>query len=235
MASSPEEIETICECQYTLTLSGNAEGARETKDNFDNAPNIHEIDEEDSEPEEDASTSVQSSPDKKDTVRETKDVSENECVYADELSSSDESEITNVTPETLTSDSSSLLRAAEVDEWNNDPWDDESYSRCRSEPTSRAATLPDGLVRRRCRRWNMSFTDDEMRKIEYENEILLRKIMTQQKPRQKIVEERTVQPRVSSSAINRKKLQKKIEDDNMVGEFPSKFYLNARENNRKLQ
>ncbi|EFN79669.1 hypothetical protein EAI_13777, partial [Harpegnathos saltator] len=63
---------------------------------------------------------------------------------------------------------------------------------------------------------NMSFTDEEMRKIERENQLLLRKIMAQQKPQHKVSEERIVQTRISSSAINRRKLQKKIDDDNMV-------------------
>lgn len=62
----------------------------------------------------------------------------------------------------------------------------------------------------------MSFTDEEIRKIEWENQILLRKIMAQQKPKEKVFYENIPPSRISSSAINRKKLQKKIENENIV-------------------
>lgn len=98
-------------------------------------------------------------------------------------------------------------------------WKDEDESYSLSDELSRAVTTDrdNGFVKsRKCRRWNMSFTDEEMRKIERENELLLRKIMAQQKPRHKILGEGVVQSKISSSAVNRKKLQKKIENDNML-------------------
>ncbi|XP_058800595.1 uncharacterized protein LOC131669610 [Phymastichus coffea] len=63
-------------------------------------------------------------------------------------------------------------------------------------------------------RKNMSFTNNEVMKIERDNEILLRKIMAQQKTR-KGKANITLQ-KLSSSAINRKKSQRKIEEDNMM-------------------
>lgn len=65
-------------------------------------------------------------------------------------------------------------------------------------------------------RRNMSFTNDELRKIERENQLLLRKIMSHQKPPVKTSKPINGPPRTSSSAINRKRQQQKIEEDNMV-------------------
>lgn len=225
MANS-NEINTTCECRHTLVLSSD-EDVHEIRDNSNNVPDIHEIDEEESEPEE-TTILEQPSPashqvnDK--VTPETKDDDESaytgESFYSDE--SCDESEITNVTLESLKS--LSLLHSADpqhssneseevgINEWKDD-FENESYSL--NDRPSRATTASGFAKPKRCRRWNMSFTDEEMRKIGRENELLLRKIMAQQRPRHKIVDER-VQSRVSSSAINRRKMQKKIEDDNMV-------------------
>ncbi|KAJ8676643.1 hypothetical protein QAD02_012430 [Eretmocerus hayati] len=63
-------------------------------------------------------------------------------------------------------------------------------------------------------RKNMSFTNDQIMKIERDNEILLRKIMAQQKPRKVKIE--SVNSKASNSAINRRRLQQKIEEDNLV-------------------
>lgn len=63
-------------------------------------------------------------------------------------------------------------------------------------------------------RKNMSFTNNEVMKIERDNELLLRKIMSQQKVKRGKVP--ATPQKLSSSAINRKKSQKKIEEDNMV-------------------
>lgn len=63
-------------------------------------------------------------------------------------------------------------------------------------------------------RKNMSFTNDEVMKIERDNEFLLRRIMAQQKPQKPKYP--PIQRKVSSSEINRKKLQKRIDEDNMV-------------------
>lgn len=222
-----DETNTICECRYAP-----AEDALEMKDNFNTIPNIHEIDEEDSETEEtialERQNSSASDEESSKIVQKTKETSEDESVYIGESfcsdESCDESEITNVTSRSLNSSlvhvtdlqlSQSLEEQDSELKWKDD-YQDESCSL--SNKLSRVATADrNGFAKsRRCRRWNMSFTDEEMRKIERENELLLRKIMAHQKPRQKVLGDDTVQSRTSSSAINRKKLQKKIENDNMV-------------------
>ncbi|KAL6426041.1 hypothetical protein ACFW04_008964 [Cataglyphis niger] len=220
MANS-DETKIICGCLYSPEDES-------VKDNFNYAPNIHEIDEE-SETEE--TTILEqpnpSAPDEDDYVaQETKDSSDDESAYAGESfysdESCDESEATNIASGLL--NPSSLLRIGDLQrsQSSKEPdadvsesrWKDESFSI--SDEPSRAVTT-DKLTRsKRCKRWNMSFTDEEMRRIERENELLLRKIMAQQKPRHKILGERSAQPRISSSAINRKKLQKRIEDDNLL-------------------
>lgn len=220
--ANPNETNIICECQHTIEDEN-------TKDSFNNAPNIHEIDEEDSETEETILEQPNPSvPIKEDDLvtQETKNASDDESAYTGESfcsdESCDESEITNVASESLNPSSlhdisdfqrsqSSKEQDAHVSE---SIWKDELYSM--SDEPFRAATANRLTRSKRCRRWNMSFTDEEMRRIERENELLLRKIMAQQKPRHRILGERSVQPRISSSAINRKKLQKRIEDDNMV-------------------
>lgn len=239
LAMANQETNIICECRYAL------EDAQETKNSFNNTLNIHEIDEEESETEEmtalepsnpsaldeENDKAVQKTTEAKEDTRETSD---NESVYTGESfcsdESCDESEVTNVTSRSL---NSSLIRVTDLQlsqsleepdtgasgsRWKDD-LRDESCSP--SDKPPRAATADrDRFTRsRKCRRWNMSFTDEEMRKIERENELLLRKIMAQQKSRHKIPNENTVQSRISSSAINRKKLQKKIENDNMVCNF----------------
>ncbi|XP_015599453.1 cilia- and flagella-associated protein 97 [Cephus cinctus] len=65
-------------------------------------------------------------------------------------------------------------------------------------------------------RRNMSFSNEEMRKIERENQLLLRKIMSHHKPQVKNVASQSAIGRTSSSAINRRKLQRKIQEDNMM-------------------
>ncbi|KAK0083324.1 hypothetical protein PV325_008961 [Microctonus aethiopoides] len=64
-------------------------------------------------------------------------------------------------------------------------------------------------------RRNMSFTNIEMMRIERENQYLLRKIMAQQQP-PKITQIKYTPTKMSSSAINRKRLQKRIEEENMM-------------------
>lgn len=63
-------------------------------------------------------------------------------------------------------------------------------------------------------RKNMSFTNNEMMRIERDNEFLLKRIMAQQKPQKTKLP--PTQRKVSSSEINRRKLQKRIDEDNMV-------------------
>lgn len=224
-------IKTICECQDTSTLS--REDAR-TKDKFTSVSNMHEIDE-DSETDEETAISVQSGAlvtnKEKDIVQDTENTSEDESAYTGESFCSDESEVTKVTSESLVNDSLSLPYTAHLRHGGNIKSTDtevpatsnslelrlqnDEFDSVSDEPPS--VIITDRFVKpRRCRRWNMSFTDEEMRRIERENELLLRKIMAQQKSRHKVLEERIVQSRTSSSAINRRKLQKRIDDDNMV-------------------
>lgn len=218
--SNPDDIKAICECQYE----------EETFETNNETFNIHEIDEEDSETEVTIEQSNSTSNEEDKTAPGTKNAADAETACAEEIYSEDsydESDITNVTSRSL--NSSSPLRMTdhqpsqssknqdddvEVDELSWEDYEDESYQL--SGKSSRAATSAKLIKSRRCRRWNMSFTDEEMRRIERENELLLRKIMAQQKPRHKILDERAVQPRASSSAINRRKLQKKINDDNLL-------------------
>lgn len=76
-------------------------------------------------------------------------------------------------------------------------------------------------------RKNMSFSNDETMKIERENQLLLRRIMSQQKPRVDSFNKTEFnQPRLSSSAINRRKFQRKVETDNLVGQKPTIFSSN---------
>lgn len=66
------------------------------------------------------------------------------------------------------------------------------------------------------RRKNMSFTNTETMKIERDNQLLLRKIMEHQKNSKSVLIQTNLRP--SSSGINRSKLQKKIEQENLVFE-----------------
>lgn len=81
---------------------------------------------------------------------------------------------------------------------------------------SRSPMTDKSLRQTRVRRKNMSFTDEQVRRIERENQLLLRKIMAQQKQRDKIFQENVPRTKASSSAINRKKFQRQIEYDNML-------------------
>ncbi|KYN07688.1 hypothetical protein ALC62_01342, partial [Cyphomyrmex costatus] len=230
LAMAKQNEINICECRYALDKN-----SQEMKDKSNNIPNIHEIDEVESETEEmtalDQPDSYASDEEGDKVAQKIKDTSDDESVYIGESfysdESYDESEVTNVTSESL--NTSSLIHITDLQlsqsskeqniEVSESSWKDncldESY--LFSDELSRAATANrDRFTKsRKYRRWNMSFTDEEMRKIEWENELLLRKIMAQQKPRHKILGEGTVQSRTSSSAINRKKLQKKIENDNV--------------------
>ncbi|KAJ9599067.1 hypothetical protein L9F63_010459 [Diploptera punctata] len=72
-------------------------------------------------------------------------------------------------------------------------------------------------IRQQKTRKNMSFTNEQLRKIDRENEILVKKLENLRKPRPK--PSATVPlnyPRLSSSAINRKRQQRKIEHENMI-------------------
>ena len=65
-------------------------------------------------------------------------------------------------------------------------------------------------------RKNMSFSNEQYWKIERENKILLRKLEHLQKAHHKQPSATASQPRLPSSALNRRKQQAKIEHDNMV-------------------
>ncbi|XP_012542668.1 uncharacterized protein LOC105840308 [Monomorium pharaonis] len=217
----------ICECRYTF------EDAREIKGSFNDHLNIHEIDEEDSETEETAileRPSLFASDEEGDKTarKEIKGTLNDESVYIEESfcsdESCDESKVTNVTSRSFNSSSLHVVdlqfsQSPEEQDTGMSRWNDEDEFHSFDDEPSRAA-MADRNNRfarsKKYRRWNMSFTDEEMRKIERENELLLRKIMAQQKPRQKILGESAIQSRISSSAINRKKLQKKIENDNVL-------------------
>lgn len=68
-----------------------------------------------------------------------------------------------------------------------------------------------------CRRKNMSFTNDELMRIERHNKILLNRILAQQRAPSKVRNPpSSPQIRQSSSAINRQKFQRKIDEDNLV-------------------
>ncbi|KAL6258758.1 hypothetical protein P5V15_010706 [Pogonomyrmex californicus] len=226
--ANPNETKIICECRYIPE----EESIHETSDRFNN---IHEFDEEESETEatlelEWIDPSASDEKGNEDTMK-TKETLDDESTYKDESfcsdESCDESEITNVTSGSL--NSSSLFRVSDLQfsqsskeqdtAVNESTWrenQNESYS-LNNEPRRVTTTDKNNFVKsRKSKRWNMTFTDEEMRRIERENELLLRKIMAQQKPRHKILNEGAVQSRTSSSAINRKKLQKKIENDNML-------------------
>jgi len=230
--ANQDETNTICECRYTLSEDG-----QETKNNFNNTCNIHEIDEEESETEE---TMVLERPDPSasDEGNKIKNTSDDESVYTGESFCSDEScDESEVNAISGSLNSSSLIHVTDLQlsqsskEQNISRWNDYQDESFNDEPPRAATADRNKFTKsRRYRRWNMSFTDEEMRKIERENELLLRKIMAQQKPRHKILSEDTVQSRTSSSAINRKKFQKKIENDNVVYNFDItatyKIYIN---------
>lgn len=231
--SSQDETSAVCKCQYILCI-----GAQETRGSVNDIPNIHEIDEEESETEE---TTALERPDPSDeeggekAVQKARNASNDESAYtgesfcSDDEQSCDESEITSgslnssslihITDLQLSESSKEQDIEASGSEWRDDDRQDDSYSLSddTDEPSCTAtADRSAGQARRTYKRCNMSFTDEEMRKIERENELLLRKIMAQQKPRHRILGEGSAQSRTSSSAINRKKLQKKIENDNML-------------------
>jgi hypothetical protein len=65
-------------------------------------------------------------------------------------------------------------------------------------------------------RKNMSFSNEQCWKIERENKILLRKLEHLSRAHPKQPFSITSQPRLPSSALNRRKQQAKIEHDNMV-------------------
>ncbi|KOC66325.1 UPF0501 protein KIAA1430 like protein [Habropoda laboriosa] len=229
--SDLEDIQPNCECQYTLTLTNEIvqEHFSEMKDSFNHVPSIHEVDEEET----DEEHTVDQEPGIPNEIEQntdlTKDTVDEDSIYSNDSFCSDEScnesEESNVTSRSL--DNSHFSRSVttrknnqndsrrEQERSENATYDNEIVNsiRCKS------ATSEDnyiGIKQIKNRRRNMSFTDEELRKIEWENQILLRKIMAQQRPKEKLLYENVPPPRISSSAINRRKLQKKIENENIM-------------------
>lgn len=145
------------------------------------------------------------------------------------------SEMTNITPRSSLSGSSSLLHSAglKYDRRITDLIESRrSGDREKAEDDGERSSLLESEMKylseeerrliidrrqlTRSGRRNMSFTNDELRKIERENQLLLNKIMSHQKPQSKTTKPVSGAPRTSSSAINRKRQQKKIEEDNMI-------------------
>ncbi|KAJ8878682.1 hypothetical protein PR048_019267 [Dryococelus australis] len=73
-----------------------------------------------------------------------------------------------------------------------------------------------GSSRSASSRLNMTFTNEEIRKIEWENGRLLKKIQSNKKPHLKPGTAVASQPRLASSAINRRRMQQRIEYDNLT-------------------
>lgn len=85
----------------------------------------------------------------------------------------------------------------------------------RKDRRSGTSSVSSTVQKNRLRRTNMSFTNEEYRKIKRDNELLIQRLEKLRKPQPK---QSTVvnQPRLSSSAINRRRQQKQIEHDNMI-------------------
>ncbi|XP_015119279.1 uncharacterized protein LOC107042653 [Diachasma alloeum] len=136
--------------------------------------------------------------------------------YSDDSISSDEftedSEVTSVTRTSSLSGEKSFHNSNEfpVSTSKISNYQTPSYS-----SFNRGHTSPTGV---NCaRRKNMSFSNMEMMKIERENQYLLRKIMAQQRQKKSGGFSTTAVPvRLASSAINRKKMQRRIDEDNIT-------------------
>ncbi|XP_053995567.1 cilia- and flagella-associated protein 97-like [Hylaeus anthracinus] len=224
-------MEANCECQYTLTLTNEVVRGQfsETKDNFNHVPSIHEVVEEDTDEEYICDQESATSKDVENTTDLTKETEDNDSNYSNESfcsdESCDESEETNITTRTFNESyiSSKITdrECAKEDVGNEETrcnrviHDDQVKNsvRCGSSITEdKSASLT--LVK--SKKKNMTFTGEQVRKIEWENQLLLKKIMAQQRPKEKLLRENIPQLRMSSSEINRKKLQKKIESENIL-------------------
>ncbi|CAL7945294.1 unnamed protein product [Xylocopa violacea] len=222
-----EGSEPDCECRYTLTLTDEIvqEKFSEMKDSFNHVPSIHEVDEEETDEEHQEPKTPEETEQPANLAKDTDEdtIYSNDSFCSDE--SCDESGGTNATSRSL-NDFHFLpevaIRKCNQEESKNDqdkPEDTSQSSKIINPVRCKSSTFDDNTIeikQVRSRRRNMSFTDEEMRKIEWENQILLRKIMAQQKPKEKILRENALPSRISSSAINRKKLQKKIENENIL-------------------
>lgn len=237
--SNLQNVETnyLCQCTLSITDQIVPKKISETKDNFNNVPSIHEVDEDDDDNDDNGEANIINSTNLRDIVDheiekdKEKSSLDDEFAYTNESFCSDDScdESEETTSQYLINGSCSLF--VDDDKYKEDRklenlngkekqifYDRESKESINVEKNGRIwhnneKNLEFGKTR--TRRKNMSFTDEEVRKIEHENELLLRKIMAQHQPRDKVFKG-SILPKMSSSAINRKRLQKKIEGDNMV-------------------
>ncbi|XP_035724533.1 cilia- and flagella-associated protein 97-like [Vespa mandarinia] len=239
--SNLQDVKTnyLCQCTLSITDEIVSKQISETKDNFNNVPSIHEVDENDDDDDDDDncetniinSTNLQDIEDHETEKDKEKNTLEDEFAYTNESFCSDDScdESEETTSQYLISGSCSLFvnddkyKENEKLENVNDKEKEIFYNRESKESIN---VEKNGRIwhnnekniefgKTKIRRKNMSFTDEEVRKIEHENELLLRKIMAQHQPRDKVFKG-NILPKMSSSAINRKRLQKKIEGDNMI-------------------
>ncbi|KAK1116721.1 hypothetical protein K0M31_018114 [Melipona bicolor] len=232
-----EETQPDCRCQYTLMLTNEIvhEQFSEMKDSFNHVPSIHEVDEEETDEEEicDQESKTPILQDVEQPANLTKSTIDEDSIYSNDSFCSDESdnesEGSNTTSRSLNEshlspgiatyacnqrDSKSGEERFENIVQKNEIIDSVCYKSSIFEDCSvKIRQIKNREIKRRK---NMSFTDEEIRKIEWENQILLRKIMTQQKSKEKMLRESIPPTRISSSAINRKRLQKKIENENIV-------------------
>ncbi|KAF3430352.1 hypothetical protein E2986_00263 [Frieseomelitta varia] len=228
-----EETQSDCKCQYTLMLTNEIvhEQFSEMKDSFNHVPSIHEVDEEETD-EEETSDQESKTPILQDIEQPAdliKSTIDEDSIYSNDSFCSDESENesdgTNTTSKSLNESHLSSRIAIYACNQKDSKSEEERFENIvqKNEITDsvcyRSSISEDCSVKIRQiknRRKNMSFTDEEIRKIEWENQILLRKIMAQQKSKEKILHESIPPTQISSSAINRKRLQKKIENENIL-------------------
>ncbi|XP_076302439.1 LOW QUALITY PROTEIN: uncharacterized protein LOC143220722 [Lasioglossum baleicum] len=226
-----EDTQSNCRCQYTFTLTDEIvqEQISEMKDSFNHVPSIHEVDEEETDEEHTYDQELKTPKDIEHTENIIKDTADEDSVYSNDSfcsdESCDESEGTNVTSRSINdSHFSPQITNCKYNQEENKNEEEKSENIIQNNEITNSVgckgSLSEddsiGIKQIKNRRKNMSFTDEELRKIEWENQLLLKKIMAQQKPKEKILHENVQLSRMSSSAINRKKLQKKIENENIL-------------------
>lgn len=170
--------------------------------------------------------------------KESDDFNDDEITSPDFLSTDTSSDVTDVTPRSSTSGCSSLSRSGQNRENRKNIADcSHNTDSDRKEGSERKPvhslrflkevldstnheTLDrsNGMHKRKpviCK--NMTFSKDQVRKIDRENQILLRKIEENFNRRPKCPTSAAPQrPRLSSSAVNRQRSQKKIAQDNLM-------------------
>ncbi|KOX77766.1 hypothetical protein WN51_10556 [Melipona quadrifasciata] len=232
-----EETQPDCRCQYTLLLTNEIvhEQFSEMKDSFNHVPSIHEVDEEETDEEEtcDQKSKTPILQDVEQPADLTKSTIDEDSIYNNDSFCSDESdnesEGSNTTSRSLNESHLSFGIATYACNQKDSKSGEERFenivqkneiidSVCYKSSIFEDCSIKIRQIKNReiKRRKNMSFTDEEIRKIEWENQILLRKIMAQQKSKEKMLRESIPPTRISSSAINRKRLQKKIENENIL-------------------